>query len=81
MGWIGVCQEQIIRLHWISNSDWEGDIDDRKSTYGYLFRISDATVSWGSKKQSCVVLSTTETKYMSLTGVHLAEPTVNRIAT
>ena len=50
-----------------SDSDWAGDIDDRKSTSGYLFRIGNATVSWGSKKQSCVALSTAEAEYMSLT--------------
>ena len=50
-----------------SDSDWAGDQDDRKSTSGYLFRVGNATVSWGSKKQSCVALSTAEAEYMSLT--------------
>ena len=49
-----------------SDADWAGDQDDRKSTSGYLFRVGNATVSWGSKKQSCVALSTTEAEYMSL---------------
>ncbi len=50
-----------------SDSDFAGDPDDRKSTSGYLFRIGKSTVSWGSKKQSCVALSTAEAEYMSLT--------------
>ena len=50
-----------------SDADWAGDIDDRKSTSGYLFRVGGAPVSWRSRKQSCVALSTAEAEYMSLT--------------
>ena len=49
-----------------SDSDWGGDLDDRKSTSGYLFKISGGPVSWRSKKQSCVVLSTAESEFMAL---------------
>ena len=49
-----------------SDSDWGGDLDDRKSTSGYLFQISGAAVSWRSKKQTCVALSTAEAEYMAL---------------
>jgi len=51
-----------------SDSDWAGDLDDRKSTSGYLFQISGAAVSWRSKKQTCVALSTAEAEYMALAG-------------
>ena len=50
-----------------SNPDWAGDIDDRKSTSGCLFIMSGAPVSWRSKKQSCIALSTAEAEYISLT--------------
>ena len=40
-----------------SDADWAGDIDDRKSTSGYLFQVGGASISWKSKKQSCVALS------------------------
>ena len=50
-----------------SDADWGGDIDDRKSTSGYLYLMSGAPVSWRSKKQSCITLSTAEAEYMSLT--------------
>ena len=43
-----------------SDSDWAGDIEDRRSTSGYVFLINGADVSWRSKKQSCVALSTAE---------------------
>jgi len=36
-----------------SDADWAGDPGDHKSTSGYLFQISGATVSWRSKKQTC----------------------------
>ncbi len=43
-----------------SDADWGRDLDDRKSTSGYLFVISGGPVSWKSKKQSSVALSTAE---------------------
>ena len=49
-----------------SDADWAGDLDNRRSTSGYVFKISGAAVSWRSKKQTCVALSTTEAEYMAL---------------
>ena len=49
-----------------SDSDWGGDLDDRKSTSGYVFLVNGCAVSWKSKKQSCVALSTTEAEYVAL---------------
>ena len=49
-----------------SDADWAGDLDDRKSTSGYMFQVSGAAVSWRSKKQTCVALSTAEAEYMAL---------------
>ena len=49
-----------------SDADWAGDINDRKSTSGYIFQIGGAAVSWRSKKQTCVALSTAESEYMAL---------------
>ena len=43
-----------------SDADWAGDHDDRKSTSGFVFMISGAVISWNSKKQMCVALSTAE---------------------
>ena len=50
-----------------SDADWAGDIDDRKSMSGYIFKVGDAPVSWKSVKQSCVALSTAKAEYISLT--------------
>ena len=49
-----------------SDADWGGDVDDRKSTSGYLLQISGTAVSWRSKKQAYVALSTVEAEYMAL---------------
>ena len=48
-----------------SDADWAGDLDDHKSTSGYMFQICGAAVSWRSK-QTCVALSTAEAEYMAL---------------
>ena len=49
-----------------SDADWAGDLDNWRSTSGYLFQISGSAVTWKSKKQSCVALSTAEAEYMVL---------------
>ncbi|KAK6148275.1 hypothetical protein DH2020_019187 [Rehmannia glutinosa] len=48
-----------------SDSDYAGDIDDRKSTSGSCQFLGDCLVSWFSKKQNCVSLSTAEDEYIS----------------
>ena len=49
-----------------SDADWAGDHSDRKSTLGYAFLLMIAPISWGSKKQSSVSLSTSEAEYIAL---------------
>ena len=49
-----------------SDADWAGDVNDQKSTSGYVFTISGPAVSWKSKKQTSVALSTAEAEYMAL---------------
>ena len=51
-----------------SDADWAGDQNDRKSTSGYLFVMNGAAVSWKSRKQTCVALSTAEAEYVALSG-------------
>ena len=43
-----------------------GDLDDRKLTSGYVFQIEETAISWRSKKQTCVDLSTAEAEYVAL---------------
>lgn len=47
-----------------TDSDYAGDVEDRKSTSGYMFLLSSGAVSWLSKKQPIVTLSTTEAEFV-----------------
>ncbi len=49
-----------------SDADWAGDVNDWKSTSGYLFQMNGGALTWKSKKQDCVALSTAEAEYVAL---------------
>ncbi len=61
-----------------SDADWAGDMEDRKSTSGYLFQIAGGPVSWRSKKQNSVALSTAKAEYVSLSSAAHAGVGVDR---
>jgi hypothetical protein len=48
------------------DADWAGDVDDRKSTSGCVVLLAGNVVSWSSKKQATVALSTAEAEYMAM---------------
>jgi hypothetical protein len=48
-----------------ADADWGGNIDDRKSKSGYAAFFCGGCISWRSKFQSCVALSTVEAEYIS----------------
>lgn len=48
-----------------TNSDYAGDQDDRRSTSGYAFMFGTGAISWSSKKQPIVTLSSTEAKFVA----------------
>ncbi|GAU16794.1 hypothetical protein TSUD_200370 [Trifolium subterraneum] len=52
-------------LRYIRDSDYGGDSDDRKSTSGYVFVLGPGAVSWSSRKQPIVTLSTTEAEFIA----------------
>ncbi|CEG45551.1 Phosphatidylinositol kinase (PIK-G3) [Plasmopara halstedii] len=54
-------------LQGYSDADWAGDIETRRSTSGYAFMMNGGCISWKSKKQRTVALSSTEAEYMALT--------------
>lgn len=49
-----------------SDADWGGDTKDRKSYSGFVFLMGGCAISWESKKQTAVALSTTEAEYYAL---------------
>lgn len=52
-------------LFGFTDSDYAGDVDDRKSTSGYVFMLGEGAVSWSSRKQPVVTLSTTEAEFVA----------------
>ncbi|KAL0313970.1 UNVERIFIED_CONTAM: putative mitochondrial protein [Sesamum angustifolium] len=48
-----------------TDSDYVGDLDDRKNTSGNVFLFSSGAASWSSKKQPIVSLSTTEAEFIA----------------
>ena len=49
-----------------SDADWAGNVDDRKSTTGWCFFLGNTLVSWYSKKQNSISLSTTDAEYITI---------------
>lgn len=49
------------------DADWAGDVDNLRSTEGHIFFMAGGPVSWMSKCQETVALSTVEAEYMAFT--------------
>ena len=54
-----------IQLGAYSNSNWAGDLYDRKSTIGSCIMIAGGPVLWKSTKQTGISLSSTEAEYIA----------------
>jgi hypothetical protein len=46
------------------DADWEGSVSDRKRTSGCCFNLGSAMISWKSRNQSSISLSTAEAEYI-----------------
>jgi hypothetical protein len=49
------------------DSDFEGDLDKRKSLTGYVFILGEYAISWKSQLQPTVALSSIDAEYMIIT--------------
>ncbi|XP_076936014.1 uncharacterized protein LOC143602945 [Bidens hawaiensis] len=63
--WYGKGEE--ICLEGYTDSDWASAIDDRKIVSASVFSIGSGVVTWSSKKQLIVALSSTEAEYVAAT--------------
>ena len=57
-------QGKELRLVGYSDVDQASDLDERKSTSGYIFLLNNGVISWKSKKQTCITLSTMEIEFI-----------------
>ena len=60
------CQDPSGNVIGYSDADWAGCINTRRSTSGYIFMFQGAPISWSSKKQQSVALSSCEAEYVAL---------------
>ena len=54
-----------VHLETYTDSDRAGDADGRRSTSGFVVTLVGGAISWQSKLQRCVALSTTEVEYLA----------------
>ena len=55
-----------INLTAYCNADWAGNVDDQRSTTGYLFFLNNHLISWATHKQTSVATSSTQAEYQAL---------------
>jgi hypothetical protein len=69
----GLCYEErprlvrLVDIHGFVDANCVGDLDRRRSRSGYVFNLFGGAISWMSKRQAIVALSTTEAEYMETT--------------
>ena len=54
-----------VQVAGFTDVDWAGCVEDKKSTSGCCFNIRSGVVSWFSRKQKSVALSSAEAEYMA----------------
>jgi transposase InsO family protein len=55
----------VIEVSGYSDSDWGGCVDTRRSTTGYVYTLGGGAISWNSKRQNTVALSSCEAEYVA----------------
>jgi hypothetical protein len=70
LGYYNLCvedQSQQLDIHGFVDADWVGDPNCRRFTSGYVLNLFVGAISWMSKRQVVVALSTIEVEYMAAT--------------
>ncbi len=52
-----------LQVHGYIDADWVGSISNTRSTSGFMFSFGSVAITWSSKKQLTVALSSTKAKY------------------
>jgi len=52
-----------LNIETYTDVDWAGNPNDKRSTLGYFTLVRDNLVTWSSKKQKVVVLSSAEAEF------------------
>lgn len=55
-----------LRIDGYTDADWAGNVSDRKSTSGYFTFVGGNLVTWRSKKQKVVALSSAEAEFRGM---------------
>jgi len=59
-------KNNLVQVEGYIDADWEGDITNRKSTSGYFTFVEGNLVTWKSKKQKVVALSSAEAEFRGM---------------
>jgi hypothetical protein len=69
------------QLSGYTDNDFAGSLDDRKITSGHAFHLGTNLISWASKKQPIVSISSTEAEYVTATSSSFQAVWLRRILT
>ncbi|XP_068328125.1 secreted RxLR effector protein 161-like [Pyrus communis] len=58
-------RSEFLELEGYNDSYLASDVDDRKSTGGYIFMLNGGAISWKSAKQTVIATSTMETEFVA----------------
>jgi len=48
------------------DADYAGDLDQQRSTTGYVFKVAECVICWKTELQDIISLLTTEAEYMAV---------------
>ena len=55
-----------LKIDIFSDSDWGTNVDDRRSISGFVVKVSGGPISWSSRTQKTVALSSCEAEFLAL---------------
>ncbi len=55
-----------LQVHGYTDANWAGNVSDKRSTSGFMFSFGSGVVSWSSKKQPIVALSSRKAEYIGV---------------